>query len=268
MNRLAAVILAAGKGTRFRSQLPKVLHPLSGVPMVHYPVSLAKAVGASPIVVVVGHGADLVRRSLEEHDDILFVDQVEQLGTGHAAQVGIEALPKSAERVLILSGDVPLLSEGTVRRLLEGSEDVRLLSTTLPEPSGYGRILRRGDGVEIIEERDAAPEQRTIREVNAGVYVLRTSFARPALAALRPNNAQHELYLTDVVRAAGPSVDVVSTSDAREVKGANHRGELAELQAWAWRRINASLMLEGVTMLSPDSTYIDASVAVGVDTVI
>lgn len=274
MSSRAAIVLAAGKGTRLVSRTPKVLHRLGGAPLATYPIRRALETGADPIVVVVGYGADRVRAELDARfpGRLRYAEQTEQLGTGHAARVGLEALDGAADRVLILSGDVPMLRPETLAALVAGPERVRLLTTRLSDPTGYGRIVRddAGQVVRIVEQRDATPEELGLDEVNAGTYLVETGFLRSVLGSLSSDNAQNEYYLTDVVAAAaaeGP-VGAVVVDDPVEVQGVNTRAELAELARVQWRRKAEALMATGVTILEPDSVLIDPEAQVGMDSII
>ncbi|WP_308725308.1 bifunctional UDP-N-acetylglucosamine diphosphorylase/glucosamine-1-phosphate N-acetyltransferase GlmU, partial [Metapseudomonas otitidis] len=252
---LDIVILAAGQGTRMRSALPKVLHPVAGKPMLGHVIDSARALQPQGIHVVIGHGADLVRERLAA-DDLGFVLQAQQLGTGHAVA---QALPQlSAERVLILYGDVPLIEEATLRRLLDKVQDdqLALLTVELDDPTGYGRIVRDAQGVvkAIVEHKDASPEQRAIREGNTGILAVPGKRLAEWLGRLSNHNAQGEYYLTDVIAMAVADGLVVATEqpqDAMEVQGANDRIQLAELERHYQQRAARRLMAQGVTLLDP-----------------
>lgn len=276
MSETWTVILAAGEGKRMRSARAKVLHRLAGRPLLAYPLALAREVGSRGIVVVVGHQGDAIRAALPAGPDLHVVDQGEPRGTGHALQVARAAVPPSATEVLLLYADVPLLTAGTVERLLTHHRRTRAAATVLtcipPDPGGYGRVVRRGGRVvAIVEERDATPAQRRLREVNAGVYCFDPRPLWPALARLRPDNEQAELYLTDVIgllARGGRRVEAVAVDDPLEVAGVNDRRQLAELEGVLRQRTLARLMAEGVTVLDPASTYVEADVRVGRDTVL
>lgn len=261
MNDLAAIVLAAGQGTRMKSALPKVLHPLAGRPLVHYVVRAALDAGASEVVVVVGHGSDAVRAYLAEAfgDRVKTALQAEQRGTGHAALVGLPALSPDAATTFLLYGDTPLLERDDLSALAgaldrhDGAE-LALLTCEVPDPTGYGRVIRddRGRVVAIREHRDLHGErERAIREINPGMYVARTAFLRRALAELRPNNAQHELYLTDVVEAAAKREGggaVAVPADAASLGGINDRAQLAAAETVMHARIAERLGRAGVTL--------------------
>jgi bifunctional UDP-N-acetylglucosamine pyrophosphorylase/glucosamine-1-phosphate N-acetyltransferase len=278
-----AVILAAGEGKRMRSRRAKVLHRLAGRPLITYPVALARAVGARGIVVVVGHQADAVRDAVGTAvpgGDIRFAEQREQRGTGHALAVAKGAVPGHATEVLLLYADVPLLSTATVARLLAHHRATRAAATVLTfrpaDPTGYGRIVRRGRGrtgavVGIVEERDASPTQRRIGECNSGIYCFDPRWLWPALDRLSPDNDQGELYLTDAVGLLARGrrrVETLAVADPLEVAGVNDRRQLAQLDAVLQERMLARLMEDGVTVLDPHSTYVEADVQIGRDTVL
>jgi bifunctional UDP-N-acetylglucosamine pyrophosphorylase/glucosamine-1-phosphate N-acetyltransferase len=276
MSRTWAVILAAGEGKRMRSAEAKVLHRLGGRPLIEFPIALARAVGAAGIVVVVGHRGEAVRAALAGEPGLTFVDQPAQRGTGHALLVARPAVPASAREVLLLYGDVPLLAPATAEGLLAHHRATRAAATVLTfrpaDPTGYGRIVRAGGRLRaIVEERDATPAQRRLREANAGVYVFDAAALWPALAAGRPDNAQGELYLTDVIRRlvrGRRRVEAVVVADPLEVAGVNDRRQLAALEAVVRERTLGALMEAGVTVLDPAATYVDATVRVGRDTVL
>jgi bifunctional UDP-N-acetylglucosamine pyrophosphorylase/glucosamine-1-phosphate N-acetyltransferase len=274
-DKLAAVILAAGKGTRMKSALPKVLHAVAGKPMVTFPVDVARKLGCHPTVLVVGHGAEAVKDELAG-SAASFALQAEQLGTGHALLCAREALRDFSGTLLLLCGDVPLLREETLERLITEHRTnraaVTVLTAELADPFGYGRILREGDQVlGIVEEKDASREQKAIREINTGIYAFEAPFVFEALAGVDCDNAQREYYLTDVLaaaRTAGRRVGAAVLEDADEAMGINDRVQLARASAVMRRRINEGLMRAGVTFIDPDQSYIEPQVEVGPDTVI
>jgi bifunctional UDP-N-acetylglucosamine pyrophosphorylase/glucosamine-1-phosphate N-acetyltransferase len=273
--KLAAVILAAGRGTRMKSDLPKVLHRVAGLPMACYPARLATALGSSPAVMVIGHGASAVEKALAD-EGLLFAVQNEQLGTGHALLCAREALADFAGTILLLCGDVPLLRQETVARLLSyhGARKaaVTVLTSRVENPHGYGRIVRNGEEVlRIVEEKDATAAEKAILEINTGIYAFEAPYVFEALRGLKTDNAQGEYYLTDVLamaRAAGRRVCALDAAEADETLGINDRLQLAAAGALMRRRINEDLMREGVTLIDPNTTYIDTGVRVGADTVI
>ncbi len=264
-----AVILAAGLGTRMKSETVKVLHRVAGRPLVFWPVELARAVGVRRIVAVLGHQIDAVRAALDARygaGAIGVAEQREPRGTGHAL---LQALPALADepgeaRVVVLSGDVPLLTQATVQKLLACEGPVAVVTMRPAEPRGYGRMVRDAAGNlrKIVEEKDATPEVRALREVNAGIYAFRLDFLREHLGSLRADNAQGELYLTDLIaRAAEQHGDVATVeASAQEVAGANDRVDLSRLDALARQLINERWMREGVTMVAPESVCIEADV--------
>jgi bifunctional UDP-N-acetylglucosamine pyrophosphorylase/glucosamine-1-phosphate N-acetyltransferase len=271
----AAVILAAGRGTRMKSTLPKVLHAVAGLPMALYPGRLVRALGCAPAVLVVGHGAAAVEAALAG-EDLRFALQEEQLGTGHALLCAREQLAGFSGTLLLLCGDVPLLREETLVRLLAFHQAqaaaVTVLTAEMADPHGYGRIVRDGEEVlRIVEEKDASPKEKAIREVNTGIYAFEAPFVFEALGAVGRDNAQGEYYLTDVLalaRAAGRKVCALAAGDPEETMGINDRVQLARAGALMRRRINAGLMRAGVTLVDPETAYIEPQVRLGEDTVV
>ena len=282
----AVLVLAAGAGTRMRSDTPKVLHTLAGRSMLSHALhSVAKAAPAQ-LVVVLGHDRDRIAPAVAALADelgrpIQIAVQEQQLGTGHAVGCGLSALPEDFTGIVVVtSGDVPLLDADTLAGLIVAHSTepaaATVLTTTLPDPTGYGRILRTQDGeggdlLGIVEQADASPSQRAIREVNAGVYAFDTAALRSALSRLPSDNAKQELYLTDVigiVRSDGHVVRAKHVDDSTLVTGVNDRVQLAELGAELNRRIVAAHQLAGVTIVDPAATWIDVDVTVGRDTVI
>ena len=274
MNKLTAIILAAGESTRMRSRRPKSLHQLCGRPLIHYPVSIARALGAR-VIVVVGRGADDVRAAVSREAEVTFVEQRERRGTGHAVLQAREACGDDSDAILVLPGDMPLLSEATLRRLVERHRETSaaatLLTAQLDDPTGYGRVIREGGlPVAIVEHRDATPEQRAIREVGTSTYCF-DGRLWPALASVTPRNAQGEYYLTDVIEILGQGghhLDAVIAEDAREGLGVNDRKQLAAMARVMRGRILDRLMADGVTVLDPASTYVDDTVQIGADTIL
>lgn len=248
MADLVAIVLAAGKGTRMGSDLAKVLHPLGGEPLVAYPVRAARAVGAAPVVVVVGWQADRVREavvaSLSGDPHVRFAEQLRQDGTGHAVLCALPQLPADAGIALVLSGDVPLLSAATMKRLVESAAATRsgLCVATFqpPDPTGYGRIVRDGRGrvVAIREQRDASEAERAIAECNAGTYAVAVKRLREELPAIGRDNEQGEIYLTDIVARCTAHGEVATVSiDPIEAAGVNTPAQLAALEAALERRV-------------------------------
>ena len=270
--KLAAVVLAAGKGTRMKSEKAKVLHEAAGRPIGFFPVRAALALDASPVVVVVGHQAKEVEDELTRQfpgAPVRFALQAEQLGTGHAVLCAQEALKGFEGNVLILAGDVPLIRAETLQKLIAAKQDadVALIFCRATKPQGYGRVLRKPDGTvaRIVEEKDASDAERRIDEVNASIYLAGADFLFPALRSLGRGNAQSEYYLTDIV-AQGRAVAV--EAEEAEVSGVNDRAQLAQSAAQLRERRNAQLMQQGVTLIDPSVTYVDEGVEVGRDTVL
>ena len=269
---LDIVILAAGQGTRMRSALPKVLHPVAGNSMLGHVIHSARQLQPRGIHVVIGHGAEKVREQLSA-DDLNFVLQDKQLGTGHAVAQALPAL--SAETVLILYGDVPLIEVETLQRLLAKVNDgqLGLLTVTLADPTGYGRIVRDGQGkVEaIVEHKDASDAQKAIKEGNTGILAVPAARLSDWLGRLSNDNAQGEYYLTDVIAMAVADGLVVATEqphDPMEVQGANDRRQLAELERHYQLREGRRLMAQGVTLRDPARFDVRGEVTVGRDVLI
>jgi bifunctional UDP-N-acetylglucosamine pyrophosphorylase / glucosamine-1-phosphate N-acetyltransferase len=279
----AVIVLAAGAGTRMRSDIPKVLHTLCGRSMLAHVLHAVAKVAPQHLVVVVGQDREPVSAAVESLADDLgrpieIAVQDEQLGTGHAAGCGLTALPDDFDRtVVVVAGDVPLLDADTIAGLVD-LHDAELaaatvLTTAVADPTGYGRIVRTegGEVIAIVEQSDATPSQLAIREVNTGVYAFASGVLRTALSQLRSDNAQRELYLTDVisiVRRDGLVVHASHVDDSALVAGVNDRVQLANLAAELNRRIVAGHQLAGVTVIDPATTWIDVDVTVGRDTVI
>lgn len=269
---LDIVILAAGQGTRMRSAMPKVLHPVAGQSMLGHVIDTARALSPTAIHVVIGHGAEQVRERLSA-EDVSFVMQTEQLGTGHAVAQALPAL--SAERVLILYGDVPLIETQTLERLLQqvGPEQLALLTVELADPTGYGRIVRGEDGrvQAIVEHKDASAQQKLIREGNTGILAVPGERLGDWLGRLSNSNSQGEYYLTDVIAMAvadGLTVATEQPLDAMEVQGANDRIQLAELERHYQQRAARRLMAQGVTLRDPARFDLRGRVTVGRDVTI
>lgn len=271
----AAVILAAGHGKRMHSELLKVLHPVAGRPMVEHVVRAVRGAGIDRIIVVVGHQAERVQAHFG--DTVEYVEQQEQLGTGHAALQAQKALAGFTGDVLVLYGDNALLTDETVRDLLaehrRAGADATVLTAVMPDPGSLGRIVRDADGryVRTVEARDATPEQLAINEVMSGMFCFRAPALWDWLAALRPDNDQREYYLTDVpgmLVQQGGRVAVNVARDWRTVIGPNTRRELAEAEAVLRQRVLERLMAAGVTVVDPLTTYVHDTVEIGHDTVI
>lgn len=271
MEELRAVILAAGEGKRMCSSVPKVLHPLCGRPMLNYILDSAAAVADDPIIVI-GHGASLVRESIGPQWS--YAVQEEQLGTGHALMQALPQLPEEG-RLLVLCGDTPLLEKRHLEQLIREHNDnaATVMTTELADPSGYGRVIRDSDGsvLRIVEESDASTAEKEVREINSGTYCFDLKLLRCFLPRLSSENAQQEYYLPEILtlmREQGYRIGAYRIDAWPVALGINDRCQLAEAAAIMRERINRSLMRQGVTMIDPSSTYIDYDVRIGADTVI
>jgi bifunctional UDP-N-acetylglucosamine pyrophosphorylase/glucosamine-1-phosphate N-acetyltransferase len=267
------LILAAGKGTRMRSAKAKVLHTLLGAPMVAYPVDRARELGAAPVVAVLGHQIDEVTRSLQERfggDAVIVVEQKEQNGTGDAVRLGLRPLSSFEGLVLILYGDTPLLRSETLKALVAEAKKtggLAMLTSVVPDPTGYGRIVREPSGkiVEVVEDKDATQVQRSIAEVNAGIYVAQADFLRTATAKLSPRNAQGEYYLTDIVAQAAASIGVTSVDvPAEETSGVNDREQLVAAEKVLAERI-VRAHLQYATFRAPGEVVVEPTVTIESD---
>ena len=275
MTSLAAVILAAGKGTRMRSKTPKVLQAVAGRPMILYALELAEALGARPVIAVLGHQTEQVKKVLPL-TGWRAVEQSEPLGTGHAVRRTEEVLKDFPGDVLVLHADVPLLRAETLRQLVEthrrSGAVATVLTAIMEQPGRLGRVVREpGRVVRIVEALDATEAERAIREVNTGTYCFQASFLYPALQELRADNLKGEYYLTDVIGAAcraGLQVQAMQTEDWREAVGVDSKADLAMAETIMRQQVLARLMAEGVTILDPPSTYVHSQVRVGRDTVL
>jgi len=268
------IVLAAGKGTRMKSKTPKVLHPLLGQPMLAYALQAVQEATGSKPVVVVGHAAEVVQAALAGQAD--FALQEPPLGTGHAVQAAQSVVPAEVRWVLVSNGDMPLLTAGTLRRLLEAQRShdgpITMLTVEVDDPRGFGRVVRFPDGrvQAIVEEADATEAQKRIRELNVGAYCFEAAWLWASLPKL-PLSPKGEYYLTDLVGLAvaeGRSVQALRLEDPTEAIGVNTRVHLAEAAAALQRRINRRLMESGVTLIDPDRTYIEPTVRIGRDTVV
>ncbi|WP_332317131.1 bifunctional UDP-N-acetylglucosamine diphosphorylase/glucosamine-1-phosphate N-acetyltransferase GlmU [Verrucosispora sp. WMMA2121] len=272
------VVLAAGEGKRMKSSLPKVLHPLLGRTLVGHVLNAADPLGAARTLVVVGHGADQVRAHLAGiAPEATAVHQAEQLGTGHAVRIALEAAPEVTGTVVVLNGDVPLLRPETVGELVAAHEGegaaATVLAAEVPDPTGLGRIVRDAAGrlEQIVEQRDASAAQLALREINAGIYAFDAARLRDVLGKLSTDNDQGEEYLTDVFKmlvSAGEPVGVHLAVDHTETLGCNDRVELAALRRLLRDRVNERWMRAGVSLLDPETTWIDVTVALDRDAVV
>ena len=277
MNTVAAVILAAGKGTRMKSGLVKVLHPAAGRPMIRWVVDAARDAGAAPVVLVVGHQSDAVRSLYSDVAYIRCALQEEQLGTGHAVACARGELAGFSGTILILCGDTPLLRSETLQGLIafhrEKGAALTVLTAVMDNPHGYGRVVRDSDGrvLRIVEQKDATQDEQAVCEINSGIYCMEASFLFANIDSVSSDNAQQEFYLTDLVSMAvkqGLTCLGSCTDDAEEIMGVNDRAQLAEAARILRRRINRNLMCAGVSLVDPDHCYIDHGVRIGPDTVI
>jgi bifunctional UDP-N-acetylglucosamine pyrophosphorylase/glucosamine-1-phosphate N-acetyltransferase len=277
MDGPVAIILAAGQGKRMNSEKAKVLHEVCGQPMIHYVVSAARGAGARTIVVVVGYGAEMVQASLHDEPDILFASQDRQLGTGHAVKICRPLLEAYQGPVLVLVGDEPLLRPQPLADLLELQhldKAACLLGTVvLQDPAGFGRILRDSAGrfLRIVEERDCTPEECLLEEVNPSCYVFDAPGIWDALDQIGTSNAQHEYYLTDApehLKAMGRKVVALNVLRPDDILGINTRQHLAQAERIMQARIVDHWMTEGVTIVDPQTTYIDGRVSIGRDSVL
>lgn len=270
---VAVAVLAAGRGTRMKSSLPKVLHSLGGRSLVEWALESAAEVHPSRRIVIVGYRGDLVRQYLQKLSGIEFVDQTEQLGTGHAVQQVMPLLEGFEDNLLILNGDVPLLRPQTIKLLLDThihhGNAATLLTAQIPDPKGYGRVICDGHNIlkQIIEDRDCTPAQKQNHRINAGVYCFRWPDLARVLPQLQSNNDQQEYYLTDAVSLLSP-VMVVDVEDYKEILGINDRKQLAAAYTIMQDRIKDHWMAAGVTLIDPDSITIDPTVQIQPDVII
>ncbi|AZR74558.1 UDP-N-acetylglucosamine diphosphorylase/glucosamine-1-phosphate N-acetyltransferase [Anoxybacter fermentans] len=277
MRDLITIILAAGKGTRMKSQKIKVLHKLAGKPMLQHLIDTVKKLDSKKVIVVVGYQGEQVQKTIQG-ENLCYVYQHEQKGTGHAILQAEEILKDFQGDVLVLYGDTPLLTIETLQKLfkthVDSNADATILSTYLDDPTGYGRIVRDKDGrfLKIVEQSDlASEEEEKINEINTGIYIFNNQKLFKALHQIQPNNAQGEYYLTDVFNillAEKAKVEVMKTLNSNEIIGINDRVRLAEAEKILRRRINERLMIKGVTIIDPETTYIDEDVEIGQDTII
>ncbi|MDD5758807.1 MAG: NTP transferase domain-containing protein [Desulfobulbaceae bacterium] len=268
------IVLAAGKGTRMKSDLAKVLHPVFFAPMVCHVLESTRHLAPTKTVVITGHQAERVEEALSAFP-VSFARQEEQLGTGHAVLVAEEALRGRSGMALILCGDTPLVMPHTLQTMVathaREQRTLSVMTTVAPDPTNYGRIVANAQGgiERIVEEKDAGAAERAISEVNAGIYCVDLAFLFAALRQVGTDNKQGEVYLTDIVaiaRSQGIEVGRFVCSDPLEITGVNSRVELARANTIMQQRRNRALMLDGVTMIHPDSIFVENSVVVGRDT--
>jgi bifunctional UDP-N-acetylglucosamine pyrophosphorylase/glucosamine-1-phosphate N-acetyltransferase len=273
---LHIVVLAAGKGTRMTSALPKILHRVAGVPMIDHVLVSAATLDPDSISIVIGHKTDNVRAALAGRPGLTFVVQEPQLGTAHALLTTEPALSGATGTLLLLSGDVPLLSSKTLMALVDRHEATGARATVVtahvPDPAGYGRIVRSGERIaRIVEERDASPAERALHEINAGIYAFSLNGLFDALRQIAAENAQREYYLPDLVAifvAGGDRVETVAVADANEIRGINSRVELEAVNQIVRARTNEELMTGGVTIEDSATTYVAPGVRIGADTIL
>ena len=275
MTNFASVILAAGKGTRMKSRLPKVLHSVCGKPMLLHVIQAARESGVHRNVIIVGHEAEMVRKAVDT--EVQWAYQLEQKGTGHAVMQAEPVLKDFDGSIVILCGDTPLITPGTMKELIEShtrtGDSATVLTAVLDDPTGYGRIIRDSSGqvMGIVEHKDATDDQLKIQEINTGIYCFKASRLFTALKTISPANAQGEYYLTDVLtvlKKDGEQVGAVTAANAQEIAGINNRVQLAEAEKELRLRILHRLMMDGVTIIDPLNTYIDRGVDIGADSVV
>lgn len=275
MENLKVVILAAGQGTRMKSDVPKVLHRVLDKTMVGYVIEASKEAGADKICVVVGHQSAMVKNTIKDlYDDISFAVQKQQLGTGHAVMQAGDFIKDG--NILVLCGDTPLITADTIKKLCDVHEkndnSVTVVSMVVDNPTGYGRIIRENDGFsKIVEQKDANGEQLAVKEVNTGVYIFKAEALTKAFESLSNNNSQGEYYLTDtleIIKNSGENVGIMVADDADEFMGVNSKLHLAQAIKAMKIRINTEHMINGVTITDPDNTYIGKDVKIERDTII
>lgn len=271
----SVVILAAGKGVRMRSQLPKVVHRVAGKAMIEHVNDAARAAALDKVVIVVGHGRGLVEK-LFSHGEVDFAVQEDQLGTGHALMQAM-AKVQGDDTIIVLAGDTPLLQPATVRALLNHHQQsqavVTVISTEIDDPYGYGRIIRNQDGSfrDIVEEKDAREEERQVIEINSGMYAMQVEEVSSVLDKLGTDNQQGEYYVTEALRILndqGQKIEILQMDVQEDIYGINDRVQLAQAEAILRRRKNVALMENGVTIMDPNSTFIDCNVEISPDTII
>ena len=271
--KLKTIILAAGAGTRMKSKLPKVLHKVCGQTMLDHVIDAAKSSNVEECIAVIGHGAEKVKESLDQ--DVKTVLQKEQLGTGHAVIMAQDYIEEGI--VLVLCGDGPLITEETLNRIMDyhkqGNFKATVLTTDLPNPKGYGRIIRDIEGQleKIVEEKDTTEEEKAIMEINSGIYCFDGAILKEALPRLKNDNAQKEYYLTDIlsiIRNMGFGVGVYKLEEYEEIMAVNSREQLADVEAIMRRRIAKKHMVNGVTIMNPEHGYIEKTVTIGADTIL
>ncbi|HZK34530.1 MAG TPA: NTP transferase domain-containing protein [Bacillota bacterium] len=273
--RAQVIIMAAGEGTRMKSSLPKVMHRVSGNSILDYVLDAAFYVSDKDPILVIGKSSNMVKTHIG--DKCSFAYQRERLGTGHAVMMAVPMLEEEAEYLVVLAGDTPLIRGETILKMLEYTldkdYDTVAISAIVPDPTGYGRMLREPDGnfKAIVEHKDASEQERSVSEVNASMFCFKKAPFLHALGKLKNDNAQNEYYLTDVLtilKEEGKKVGIYAMDDYSEMLGVNNRTQLAEAESIMRRRINKEHMLKGVTMIDPLNTYIEPKVELGKDTII
>lgn len=269
-----SIILAAGKGTRMKSTYPKVVHKVCGKEMVNHVIDTSKSAGVDETIVILGHGIDAVKEVLS--DDVKIAIQEEQLGTAHAVMMANDYID-DADTVVVLCGDTPLISEETLVEFFkhhdQNNNAVTVLTTKVDDPTGYGRVIRDSSNefMKIVEQKDASEQEKSVREINSGIYCFNGAFLKDSLQYVGNNNAQGEYYLPDtieIIRNMGGRADAYLGATIEELMGVNSRVQLSDAERIMRRRINEQHMINGVTIIDTDSTYIDAGVDIGADTVI
>lgn len=274
MKKIKALILSAGKGTRMKSSLPKVIHKVCGKEMINHVVEVSKNAGVQDVVAILGHGSEQVKAVLSH--DVKIAIQSEQLGTGHAVMMAQEQI-ENDDIIVVLCGDTPLVKPETLQSLFNFHEHNKyhatVLTTTIDNPTGYGRIIRdiNGDLLKIVEQKDANEEERAVNEINSGIYCFNGKSLKEALDRIDNNNAQKEYYLTDtieIMRFNDLKVGAFNGATIDELMGVNSKVELSKAEEIMRKRINEEHMVNGVTLIDPNNTYIEANVEIGTDTVI
>ncbi|WP_397571459.1 bifunctional N-acetylglucosamine-1-phosphate uridyltransferase/glucosamine-1-phosphate acetyltransferase [Schlesneria sp. T3-172] len=272
-----AIVLAAGKSTRMKSALPKVLHNVCGRPMIEYVLDAARSAGVTRIVAIVGHEAEKVRGALSYHSDVEFALQSEQKGTGHAVMMCREQLRSHDGPVLVLAGDTPLLKKESLAQLLEiqqAQQAACVIGTAVTQANfGLGRVIRGSGNTfeKIVEEKDATPEEKKVQEINTGCYAFDGQALLASLEQIQPNNSQAEYYLTDcprVLKEQGRTVVALEAFDMVEALGVNTREQLSQVTRTLQQSAMSRWMVNGTTIVMPDQTFIDPQVQIGVDTII
>ncbi len=276
---LSSLILAAGEGTRMKSDIPKILHKVCGKEMINWVIDTVEELGVAQNIIVLGHGKEQVMEALQgvKAD---FAYQMERKGTGHAARIGGEKLSGGEDHIIVLYGDSPMIQKETLEDFISYHEkeenDITVLTAKVGNSKGYGRIVRSGDGefLRIVEENDATPEEKKIKEINSGIYLFRNKGKMPfmtLLGQIKNENKKGEYYLTDaieIIKSAGGKVGAYEIEDETEILAANNRVELSVLNRIMRKRINEGHMLNGVTMIDPDAVYIEKGVSIGKDTIL